>query len=166
MEGWCLERRREWGSSSAGLPVSQFCSAGVFLVDACWCWRLGWWDEMGEERFREKVLVNQWGWVWQEKEQSRFSTTEQRSRPGKLEQEEQKQRCGFAFSLLVSLSIGLAKGTCLGWKQGTKKYMCEEGGWKGSAHRGAGKVPRCSAEELGMRLGDWIWANRRRKICR
>lgn len=34
------------------LPVFLVCSAGVFMRNACYCWRLGYWDE----------FVFPWGW--------------------------------------------------------------------------------------------------------
>jgi hypothetical protein len=45
------------------LPVFLVCSDSVFTRIACWCWELGYWDEMGQEKLEEKVFVICWGWV-------------------------------------------------------------------------------------------------------
>lgn len=39
------------------LPVYLACSADVLAGNACWYWRLGYWDYLGEGRLREKVFV-------------------------------------------------------------------------------------------------------------
>lgn len=42
------------------IPVSLACSVGVFTGNVCWCWRLGHWGELGEERWEEKIFVTHW----------------------------------------------------------------------------------------------------------
>lgn len=36
--------------NGCALPVFLVCSAGMFHRYACLCWRLRYWDELGEER--------------------------------------------------------------------------------------------------------------------
>lgn len=59
--GWLFCFLSGWGG---GTPVMAVCclsfwpsSAGVFTGNSCWYWRLGNWDELGEEMLEEKVLV-------------------------------------------------------------------------------------------------------------
>lgn len=37
------------------------CSADVFTGNPCWCWRLGYWSELEEERMGGEVLHDLWG---------------------------------------------------------------------------------------------------------
>lgn len=37
------------------MPVFLVCSSGMCTSNACWCWRLGYWDELGEGRFEESL---------------------------------------------------------------------------------------------------------------
>lgn len=50
------------------LPVFLAFSIGLFTANVYWCWRLGHWDEMEEERLEEKVLAVSRGWDQRGKE--------------------------------------------------------------------------------------------------
>lgn len=68
------------------LPVFLICSDCVFPGIACWCWRLGYWDELEEERLEEKVFVISWRWGQRGRgDHSRFPTLELEMRLGELD---------------------------------------------------------------------------------
>jgi hypothetical protein len=49
----------------------------VFTGNACWCWRLRYWDELGKEKLEKKVFVICWRWNRKEKgDYSRFPVIE------------------------------------------------------------------------------------------
>lgn len=59
------------------LPIFLACSAGVLTGNAFWCWRLGYWDELGTGILEEKVSVIPWGWDQRGKgDHSKFPATE------------------------------------------------------------------------------------------
>lgn len=69
-------------------------------------------------------LVIHWGWGQRRGgENSRFSATDLGMRQGKLDMEEQKERCGSTFSLLVAWQEWLAGGLWSGleWDQAMSK---------------------------------------------
>lgn len=60
------------------LPLFLACSAGVFTGNSCQCWRLGYFNELGEGRFEEKFFAIHWGSGYRGKgDHSRFHVTEQ-----------------------------------------------------------------------------------------
>lgn len=64
-------------------PVFLTCSADVFTGNPCWCWRLGYWDDLGKGRMEEKFFMMYWGWSQRgEGDHSRFPAIEQGMRLG------------------------------------------------------------------------------------
>lgn len=62
------------GGSSQGLQLaSLFCLAGVFPVNASWCWSWHKQDELGDGKLGKKIFVICWAWGKRcKRDQSRF----------------------------------------------------------------------------------------------
>lgn len=77
-----LEEKRSDEGFQIVYLFSWYCPAGVFQVNVPRCWRRGYWDEVGNEKDGEDLLIH-WGWDQRGKgDQNRFSATEHGIRLG------------------------------------------------------------------------------------
>lgn len=139
------------------LPVVLVCLTCVFTGIACWCSRLGYWDELEEERLEEKSLCDLLGmgseWKGRPQQVSYYRAGNDTRGIGS---QEQKERCGSTFGLLLTLGgmvlelAGVPARVGVWDKATSEKRKVSMGRSTGDGSRYMGKV---FSGRDGMRLG-------------
>lgn len=127
------------------------------------------------EEFSKKVCIISCRWNYRGKgDCSRFLAKELWVRLTELGLEEQNERCGCTISLLVFLprvvhelvELPAEVGGVVGTKQRAGRGRTEgENMWdpQEMGKGGHARLPQSSVSEMGLKLGDWILANRGKK---
>lgn len=110
------------------LPVSLvFLFGWIDPRSACWCWRLGSWEEMGGRKVGGECLCDLLGMGSERKEKpQQVSCYRPGDATGGLDLKKQKEGCGSVVSKLIALAriaLGVVSGALLGLGVGTKQRV-------------------------------------------